>query len=110
MTRSEVVTILNAVSYKPGYRLEIGDIWHESVLTVMLRTAEIPDASNPGRKTQIIFQKTLDLIDLNLREAWWVQNFIYRLFQEWEEHEMYEWLKIDGVQIQDPHRGHVGRP
>lgn len=79
-------------SYKPGWRLD---------LCLRIR-ATVPDSRNPGQTTPI--QSIVDLPEGiedwsdDKLDGWLEKRFIFV-----ESHEVREWLRRDGLLVNDPH-------
>lgn len=91
--------ILLHLSYKPGWKFEV----EESVSygLRLVATMSVPDAQT-GKPTVIGLAELL-LIPPSDWGQDYALDLIKKLIQKMEEHEMKEWLKVDGECVDDPH-------
>jgi len=100
------MAILNGrLTYKPGYLLSIGinpgGNFYNSVMTFYA-----PDSNNPNEKRLTYHKNVLGLkADV---DTWSDEQICLKLKEiilQGEEHEICEWLQIDGRKPLDPHKG-----
>lgn len=95
----QVQDILDRLSYKPNTVLELRT--SPEGLRLALR-AFLPKVDSPDQKTSICSQIVLQ----GLRRRWLeheVLSLVQELVRRHEEHEIQEWLRLDGVPLVDPH-------
>lgn len=99
MNYDEIIAALTKFDYKPGYEIEVQSSGTGWVMLGM--TASVPDSR--GRQGSIhVFQSiqvrsstlSLDFLKYVVRE----------LCDQFEQHEIDEWLRYDGELIKDPHQ------
>ena len=97
MTPAEARAILARITYKPGrsFRL-VGE------LSVVME-ADLADATRPACNINLSFIKPIPPHDIALWNEYDLLQHVKRLCAYAEEHEIKEWLKIDGKCIDDPH-------
>jgi hypothetical protein len=103
---SRVRSLLERVTYKPGWKLSVErSRYISSDSLVLIVTAEFPDVDRPDRRlTPVTFRKIIDgwnLEQVNDRKI--LDYYISRVIREMEGHEFREWLKLDGFCLYDPH-------
>lgn len=98
---------LESLKYKPGWEFLITDCYGSDgkpngrlVLTVTHRE---PDVTNPAKLTTIACNQMIDVPMMEAGGAEWFKHFIFEVIREAEMHELAEWLKFDGDNIEDPH-------
>lgn len=91
--------ILLHLSYKPGWKFEVEESVGYGLRLVA--TMSVPDAQT-GKPTVIGLAELLPTPPPD-----WDQDYalslIKKLIQKMEEHEMKEWLRLDGECVDDPH-------
>lgn len=104
LTFWEMERLLERITYKPGVRLSIWRSVHDERLTLGI-IAAVPSVDDPSRTIEI--QSTVSLPAWQLGEAGILRK-VRRLVKELENHEVDEWLRVDGVPVRDPHPGPSG--
>lgn len=98
---AEVQAFLDRFSYKPGAVLRITA--HEDTVRLLM-TMDAPDVSKPGNPTtSITMSRYIRFDDLHPFNRDVLAREVKILVYELERHETAEWLKFDGVCIDDPH-------
>jgi hypothetical protein len=87
--------------YKPGWRLRIvpdPGPWETGILSVRYET---PDSRNPLRTIAIGGSEivSLSVVEGMVPFGVWLESALMRM----EEHELREWLRVDGELYDDPH-------
>jgi hypothetical protein len=103
---SRVRSLLERVTYKPGWKLSVERsryISSDSLLLVV--SAEFPDVDRPDRRvTPFTFRKIIEEWCLDrMNDGQVLEYCIIPTIREMEEHEFREWLKLDGFCLYDPH-------
>lgn len=98
MTPAEVWAVLRRMKYKPGWQFIIdtsplSDDWE----VIVRGKVQCVDTGEP---TTVTFRRTTTLEFFSEDE---VVRFIRSIIRDLEEHEVKEWLKVDGVQFENPH-------
>jgi hypothetical protein len=97
MTPAEARAILARITYKPGHRFRlVGE------LSVVME-AELVDATWPACNISLCFVKPINLYDLPLWKEYDLLQHVKRLCAYAEDHEIKEWLKLDGKCVDEPH-------
>lgn len=112
MTLDELKHLISKVTYKPKCRLTLEPmlaymLQDNSVATggmqMLVAHVWVEDVERSGRFNYIT---QTSVFHLNELPEWTVELFLYKvhnLFLSAEEHEVKEWLKLDGKYIEDPH-------
>lgn len=97
LSTAEIQAELERVSYKPGWTFTCYDgRWEGQHLAI---TVEVPDATRPGRTVTLDVHSSLPPIpDVPYLHTW----LAWRLGRI-ENHEMREFLRVDGKAAFDPH-------
>jgi hypothetical protein len=100
---TRVRALLARVTYKPGAVFTVMQNPFTGFLIIGL-TSEVQNATDPACKVQISMQVRIDPDQvLEMPDNEFYQMVLYTLVEEWETHEMQEWLKVDGKPVKDPH-------
>lgn len=100
MTRAELEALLARITYKPGTRCDIGPAYDYVLIRI---THSVLDACNAADPTPIPVANHLRLDSLEHLTERHVLQFIESAYRSFEQHEVDEWLKLDGKHINDPH-------
>jgi hypothetical protein len=99
--------LLASVRYKPGWEFLITDAYDSNglpdgrlVLTVSHREL---DVTNPKNLITIVFNQMIEVSMLEAAGVEWFKHIIFEAIREAEMHELREWLKFDGENLEDPH-------
>lgn len=100
---AELQSILDEVTYKPGWEIRVRGTDHEGAQIVMV-VHEMPDSTQPG--------KTLDLGIVSylppMQDEQALLNWLAWRIERIENHEVREWLKLRGETVFDPHADPTG--
>lgn len=108
MTVREAVAVIENISYRPGWKLEVNLGYGFADAVMIVLSALVEDAyGGPGsRRINVMMHKTLTATELQYfdipRLLDWVRRF---LFLEMEDHESREFFKFHGERVFDPHKG-----
>jgi len=83
-------------TYKPGWRLTIAP--HTGFGAVLHVGYDAPDSRTPGETARIESRHVIDPWD-----AEHLAEFVAQALRQAEMHELAEWLRYDGVMVDDPH-------
>lgn len=109
---TELKDLIAKVTYKPKCRLTLEPMYahmlaDNSIATggmqMLVAHVWVEDVERPGRFNYITQTSVFHLDELS---TWTVELFMYKvhnLFLSAEEHEVKEWLRLDGKYIEDPH-------
>lgn len=103
MTNERVSNLIRRVTYKPGWSFSVkyaATSWDYGQLVI---TAQVRDSRGSQREITIQHQCIIPESMIELDEAYllrWLQSCI----MEVERHEMQEFLRLDGLLVDDPHR------
>ncbi len=100
MTPEEFIDLVWSVSYKPGYLMQASQ--EGGFIRVDLHVGNLPDVANPAIIIKLTFTRSLSCYDLEHQGKEFARYWLKRFVREWEDHEMAEWLKIDGERIFEP--------
>jgi isopenicillin N synthase-like dioxygenase len=98
MTTDELIRGIQRFTYKPDYRFEIRTSADHIMLTVNF---PVPDSCNP--KTNVRLNASQIIVPGDIQDFEMLTMLIQMMVQGIEDHEMNEWLKIDGVHVIKPH-------
>ena len=100
MTMQEALSIMEGVTYKPGWR--IGYTQSSDVhLLVTLFAPPWADTVNKGNMIELQFSDTFNVAKMGHRGK--LLKAVRRLCHYAECHEADEWLRYDGTMVHDPH-------
>ncbi len=102
MTYGEFYVLVNSVTYKPGYMLSIRQD-DDDRATVTLHLPRLPDARGNPWTLHLEFVRAISLMELTYYDVSFMRSWLARFICDWEEHEMAEWLKIDGQLVSEAH-------
>ncbi len=111
-SEARFAAFVERITYKPGYEVVYmppaqagGYSLHSGVLYMKL---VLENSYRPGTETLVQFQMAVSrhVID-DVNEKYW-RHLIRQFFNEFEQHELDEWLRIDGELMNDPHAGSNG--
>jgi hypothetical protein len=98
---------VNAITYKPNHHFFVKwdyDEWRDDrqmlVVTMVVRA---PDVDDPKNITSIMSPVKVDPVIVGANQRSTFNRIIEGLVNDFERHEMEEWLKIDGRRLNDPH-------
>lgn len=91
-------------SYRPGWELTInasGDLTYGAIAVLTIRY-EPEDSRHPGCTVPVAARRTVpaSVLDHEAAFALWLQSALFDV----ELHESREWLRRDGVLVEDPHK------
>jgi len=98
MNSYQMVEILSKITYKPGYILK--SYINDGLVTFNVRI-ETQDADAPTEKIILNFSSVFNPIDYF--SAAQLVEYVQSMIQQFELHEMNEWLKYDGALVTEPH-------
>ncbi len=104
MTYEEFARLIWSVTYKPGYGLTVSR--NDTFATVVLALPNLADATGTALTIKLTFARAISLYDLEHQGAGFARYWLLKFIRDWEEHEMTEWLRIDGVLVGET-QGHV---
>lgn len=103
--------MIEAIRYKPGYRLEVirlvnprFDSLDEGPIEIMLRMPPLPSVID-GKLIELVFRQQYlieQLAEFPDREL--VELVRSNIIFAWEMHEADEWLTYHGKQVHNPHQ------
>ncbi len=107
MQTQEVLEYLKRFSYlRPGCCLDF--VLSADSDSIILRASKITvDADNPGQEIGVHLKSEISVENLAGSPTGWpflLKETIVSLVHDLEIHECNEWLRFDGVKINDPHR------
>lgn len=90
-------------TYRAGWNLTIdgsGNPRYGGVFTLTV-DYETPDAHHPDRPVRVVARRTVPDLAIMVEDSFtvWLQSVLFDV----ELHESREWLRRDGVLVQDPH-------
>lgn len=100
MTAQKFIDVVHAVAYKPGYQFDASP--EEDFVRVALHTPPLEDRTRSSATIRITFSRAIALYDIEHQGEDFARYWIRKFVLDWEEHEMTEWLRIDGRRV-DPH-------
>jgi len=112
MTMEEAQRELSRLTYKPGYTFTIHPFMNPKDQTewwsVQLHTPAMVDRTQPTRLVELTQRRDYPIAAFETPAH--VIAAARRVAQEWEHHEMLEWLCLDGAPLVDTERLHIFLP
>jgi len=103
LSTADLQTILDRVTYKPGWLFRIYDgRWEGQHLVI---TTVVPDAMHPGQTTTLDVHSSLPPMRDESQFLEWIAWRLGRI----ENHEMREFLQLDGESLFNPHAEYADR-
>ena len=100
MTPAEARAILTRITYKHGRRFSMKE---HGMHWLLFMHADLDDAVKPNERISLHFSKLINAYDLPLWKEYDLLQHVKRLCAYAEDHEIKEWLKLDGKCIDEPH-------
>ena len=107
MTLEELSAFTERVTYKPGYAISAFVMGSGAMLRIM--TAMTEDADKPDDKDFVSNNYFISEQELAAMTEEHLVQVIKAQVRYLEEHEIKEWLKIDGLNVDNPHPEHGPR-
>lgn len=109
MTYAELQMLLIRVTYKPNFKFQAYRQANVDSIRVSL-AAQLPDARDTEGQI-VTIHSCLDISEPTLLGYTQSQvlEYLCKLILDFEKHEADEWFKLDGVQVNDPHKIKVVR-
>lgn len=101
MTLDGLQARLGRFRYKPGMRFVCQPGPQSGQVKVGLHVAEQRNACREGHTCELHYDRDVFWYDLETDEQ--LQQVVLWLCEAYERHELYEWLKLDGKHVKDPH-------
>lgn len=100
MRPERVAELLSKLKYKPGWSFEMRALPGELHVRV---EAKVPDSDGSRDLITLYAGNTLSLARVDLFDEFKLWTLVEALIRQIEDHEIREWLRIDGEPVIDPH-------
>lgn len=104
--RSPVVSrlekALSEITYKPCHKIKFHTDVRQKASFLMLN-ATVPNADHPRSETMIHLTVDFCLKRFESEGAIYLMSSVKLLIHIYEDHEQMEWLKVNGVKVDNPH-------
>lgn len=102
MTHDEAAAIVKRLTYRPGWTIEF---YMEPAGSSVLRVGTVePDAERPGAAPMpVVYTSSIKPADLARHDLTAFLRWVYGVFHLRVEHELREWLRLDGHPLIEPH-------
>lgn len=99
MNEDTVKEWLTGITYRPGWEIRTGGLHGDDQYVIVWATA--PDVCEPGKAFQTgpLFRMPVDITSREQFCDWLMDVCIPGV----EQHERYEWFRVDGKHHRDPH-------
>lgn len=102
MTHAEAAAIVKRLTYRPGWTIKF---YMEPAGSSVLRVGTVePDAERPGAEpSPVVYTSSIEPATLALYDLTAFLRWVYDVFHLRVEHELREWLRLDGQPLIEPH-------
>lgn len=103
MTGPEIIALVNRLTYKPGHKLLAQLDPCEHIIRIVLFVADAPSPDERSQPQLLRWETRVHGDQLEAMNQKAVLHKITGLIMSYEMHEIDEWLRKDGVPVNDPH-------
>lgn len=108
MKFKDIVSIVEKVTYKPGWKISIHRPDYGNMIEIVFRTHPVPDAAGKRQGDGPILAR-LHFPPESIKEPNHLLKLIQDRVKSLELHEVDEWLKFENKWLKDPHPELVDR-
>jgi hypothetical protein len=103
MTYAEFDSLVKSITYRPGVKLRAYRRPDVSEVSYLHMSALVPSSDGSGQEIAVESQQMVLDQELQLWDKSMTLMMITRLLLRFEEHELNEWLKVNGTHVYEPH-------
>lgn len=104
MTRSEIIKIVESISYKPGFSIKFNREPRDVDMIEILFDYKTIDSTDFTKEAKLKDTLTIDLFYLKNMKKDMLIRMIYDKILDMERHEAGEFFRVDGELPYDPHK------
>lgn len=104
MTPDDARRIVRGITYKPGYKFELGVCNNGTDYVLVIWQIGLPDARDPARTVNLRYiGPERDIMEIACYQTEDLLRWARETAAYLEVHEMHEWLRYEGKLFCDPH-------